>query len=648
MKNNKSRKQRHPAPTVVGEGDQSQRTATGGTLEMSTRKTAQSLSSVAPHSIEAFMGIPTRPGISSPDDVGAASKFVAEWKCSHDPTHPNYLCNVKKWVRRPTVNPGPLVAELGGDPYCDTCRAAADPDTLVAVVPKSVKAFAGVPGRPEITAYDLRKSSNFDADWNCLLDSTHPIYRCTVRKWVARASSEVGQVAAQQGRDPYCTACRVAAHPEWNRQAHASHDPLRVTHPHLVPDARLADPDKHAGCEVGDLTQGSDVMVIWPCHVPGHDAYPMTVANRIANKGCPECGKDKATATQRTPEPGNSLADLVPPVRDLFIENTSEPDRGPDRLKYKSNDKARFRCIRDGCDGYIGPVTVANWVSSFMLCEPCGYRQRAEKLRLDGEQCAERMRAALYDPLTPYPGADSHWPCIHTRCGRRLEKVRYSKISAGEGCCTFCQAQDASLRNRHTHEQAAAIAFDNHWTPLELYPGKNNIKWLCRHEVCGNTWRLTLSTMQRPSKADNCPHCSAPGRRWVEPAIIYFAESEDWGVIKLGWASLVKHRHGERIELHQPRDIERLRNFSNRIGFTFLRITTPFLTGAEAHKVEQRLLKIGKSAGWEPSGLRIGDFGYSDLKGESETFALSARDAAIELLDSETTIDWANKGHWQP
>ena len=46
------------------------------------------------------------------------------------------------------------------------------------------------------------------------------------------------------------------------------------------------------------------------------------------------------------------------------------------------------------------------------------------------------MRAAGFEPLTPFPGAHAAWACRCSSCGRD-SKPTYSKIRSGRGC-RFC------------------------------------------------------------------------------------------------------------------------------------------------------------------------------------------------------------------
>ena len=83
--------------------------------------------------------------------------------------------------------------------------------------------------------------------------------------------------------------------------------------------------------------------------------------------------------------------------------------------------------------------------------------------RLTDAQTVPVMRAASFDPLEPYPGADAPWKCRCNMCEREVTTT-YSRVKQGHGC-RYCG------KYRINSDEAAATMTLAGLHPTEPYPG---------------------------------------------------------------------------------------------------------------------------------------------------------------------------------
>jgi recombinational DNA repair protein (RecF pathway) len=98
--------------------------------------------------------------------------------------------------------------------------------------------------------------------------------------------------------------------------------------------------------------------------------------------------------------------------------------------------------------------------------------------RLDPDAAIELMRSFGLEPLTPYLGSRSPWPCRCLVCGATV-RPRYTTIQQGLGGCARCG------RGLVTANDAEAFMRSHNLEPLVTYPGSRE-PWVCRCLVCGD------------------------------------------------------------------------------------------------------------------------------------------------------------------
>ena len=183
-----------------------------------------------------------------------------------------------------------------GCPVCSALRAPSQGRSLAQVDPE-VAADADGWDPEQVSA-----GSRVEMPWRCPDCGT---------RWIAEIR------ARAHGHRP-CPSCSKTEKP-----------PLSVTHPELAAQMMAPfDPDS--------FTHGSKAKVRWRGPI-GHE-WEATIANRVKGSGCPVCSHGAGARARRTPEPGESLADLYPNVAAEAI--------GWDPAEYRAKSSARmpWRC----------------------------------------------------------------------------------------------------------------------------------------------------------------------------------------------------------------------------------------------------------------------------------------------------------------
>jgi len=186
--------------------------------------------------------------------------------------------------------------------------------------------------------------------------------------------------------------------------------------------------------------------------------------------------------------------------------------------------------------------------------------------RLDPKEILSFMAKKKLRPIGPYLNVNSPWECLCLKCNNRVYP-RLSDLRQGQRGCAYC------ARNRVKVEDVLKAAKESGFTPLVEYPGARK-GWLCRCDVCGQISKPQYSSMQ--GSGTRCKFCAVGGFDFNEPAIIYLITNSKLGAHKIGVAGA--NEKNERLAKH------------SRGGWELYR-KKRYLTGLEAFKVEQKILK---------------------------------------------------------
>ncbi|MFD5319410.1 hypothetical protein [Streptomyces sp. NPDC127098] len=142
-----------------------------------------------------------------------------------------------------------------------------------------------------------------------------------------------------------------------------------------------------------------------------------------------------------------------------------------------------------------------------------GQRRLAEvALRRDTRhlRAMNRLLAARYEPVVPYPGSQQGWPAVCGDCGelRFPQPSNHRRIKP-------CSHVPIQVTSDEAAEELAAAGF----VPLETYPGSSREPWW----VCCRQCRLPLHlTLTRVRAGWRCGH----GRvhTWRVPGVLFPSE----------------------------------------------------------------------------------------------------------------------------
>lgn len=125
-------------------------------------------------------------------------------------------------------------------------------------------------------------------------------------------------------------------------------------------------------------------------------------------------------------------------------------------------------------------------------------RAQQRKAKSAGK-AVERMRAAGWEPLEPYPGSHERWLCRCLDCGSEGMPYMHG-VSKTKGC------RVCSGRKIITEESARATMLASAWRPLTPFPGPRE-PWPCECINCGHKSSLQYETTH--SGHSGCRMCSA-------------------------------------------------------------------------------------------------------------------------------------------
>lgn len=235
---------------------------------------------------------------------------------------------------------------------------------------------------------------------------------------------------------------------------------------HPLIAAQFVENLKHPGFGPGKLKPGSGDLCAWKCD-KGHVRNQTVRTRAVLGIGCDPCRIER----QRIARPGESLKDLHPVIADQFVENVTESEFGPDRLKPGSNDWCVWRCDF----GHEWSAMVNARIAGGKGCERC----RAEKWRTadPGDSLAELhpwISQQFVKNLThPGFGPERLRPSSTDRCiwkcpvGHEWETV-VGKRTAGRGCHACAKSRKGGRESRLEYEvgelveAATGLAYELH------------------------------------------------------------------------------------------------------------------------------------------------------------------------------------------
>ncbi|MER5866678.1 hypothetical protein [Kitasatospora sp. NPDC002040] len=167
-----------------------------------------------------------------------------------------------------------------------------------------------------------------------------------------------------------------------------------------------------------------------------------------------------------------------------------------------------WRCQCTTCGGIVTP-SYHSVNSNNAGCLLCGRERTAAALRLDPDAAVDVMRAGGYEPLSPYPGSGTPWPCRCRSCNS-VGTPTLDNVRQGYGCMA-CGRERTVAAHRLDPDQATQVMREGGFEPLAPYPGAL-APWRCRCTTCGRESDPMYASV---SQGSGCRYC---GRHTVVPA----------------------------------------------------------------------------------------------------------------------------------
>lgn len=139
-------------------------------------------------------------------------------------------------------------------------------------------------------------------------------------------------------------------------------------------------------------------------------------------------------------------------------------------------------------------------------CQRCGVAASARARSADPAVSEALMRAAMLEPLDPYPGGNHlPWRCRCMTCGAVVHPTR-ANISRGQGGCISCGIRICAAKRLGDEDQAELEMVQTNLRPLEPYPGSDKA-WRCRCLRCEREVAPRLDHIR--GGRGWCPACGA-------------------------------------------------------------------------------------------------------------------------------------------
>ncbi len=309
--------------------------------------------------------------------------------------------------------------------------------------------------------------------------------------------------------------------------------------------------------------------------------------------GCLKCGAKKR---------GESSRVNAEEARQFMIANGLEPQE-----PYELSNKP-WKSVHIECGSTVFP-TYSSIQGGQRGCRPCAIKENTLRHSYSPEYAVEQANTRGYKPLENYPGAQTHWRCIHLPCGREVIAT-LNTLMSGKGCCMACGVASRAEKNRYTAEEATLIMQKFDLEPLEDFPGYME-KWRCIHKECGR--EVTPTFWYVKFRESGCKFCATKGLDYTGEGIVYLLQRQDYFSTKVGITT--PNSRTDRIAAHVKEGWQLVQSWRTDTAF-------------QAEEVEENILSWWRNELEAPISMR-----KEDMKsGWTET-------ASLLYVDLETTRD---------
>ncbi|MBQ1065227.1 zinc-ribbon domain-containing protein [Micromonospora sp. D75] len=288
-------------------------------------------------------------------------------------------------------------------------------------------------------------------------------------------------------------------------------------HPELLPELLEVEGWTRA---LGDLPRGSNRKARWRCATCGLEWWQAAAVRVRAAAGCKTC-RSRLRRKAETPEPGRSLAEVMPELAEEWLECLTYPTATPGTISAQSSAEVRWRCSACG-HSWVAPISRRTG-SGGGGCKPCASKRRSAA---NSRRVANRVRDACpevvefflrwEDPAEQAPVAEvsvrsdkvAWWRCT---CGNTWHtRVR---LRVAGSVCPRCRAAkrrpSTTAPLRTTHPTVAAMFVGNltnpHRTPDSMpKSATDRCRWRC--SACKHEWEQTVLNVVGAGRP--CPRCA--------------------------------------------------------------------------------------------------------------------------------------------
>jgi hypothetical protein len=367
---------------------------------------------------------------------------------------------------------------------------------------------------------------------------------------------------------------------------------------------------RSAGLEPLENYPGSKTK--WRCiHLEcGQEVFATLGGILQGESGCLKCGAKKRGKASRV---DGEVA------HQFMIANGLLPQE-----PYELSNKP-WKCIHKDCGSTVFP-TYSSIQGGQKGCRKCADKLTGLRSSYSADYAIDQATSRGYRPLEDYPGAQTHWRCVHIPCGREVIAT-LNTLMSGKGCCMDCGVASRAEKNRrYTADIAEPIMRQFGLEPLEPFPGYME-KWRCLHTECGR--EVTPTFWYVKFRQSGCKFCATGGLDYTGQGIVYLLERKDFFSAKVGITT--PNSRTDRIAAHVKEGWQLVQSWTTDTAF-------------QAEEVEEDILSWWRNDLEAPISMR-----REDMKsGWTETASLLYVDiettsVRIERLISEFIVEDSEK-----
>lgn len=296
---------------------------------------------------------------------------------------------------------------------------------------------------------------------------------------------------------------RMQEHKE--RLAKAKPNSIAVKRPDLLDEWDWNKNDQ-LGIDPYQLTCGMQTQVNWICKKHGVEFVSRARTRAVLNGGCPQCKREKISASNRKAKQGESLADKKP---DLIVEWDNEKNEyRPDEIKPSSHYDANWICpdcgnrysmkVYNRTNGY-GCNKCANKKISAARSAPKKGASLADLYPSIAEEWHPTLNGdVLPSAVAPHSSTKRWWLC--PVCGEKWECTPASRVDQNTTCSNCNTWRHTSFSEKavlYYLDMALEVVKENQRNIIPSHPKREIDIWIPEYSIAieydGGKWHKNVS-----------------------------------------------------------------------------------------------------------------------------------------------------------